>query len=249
MAVDADQGRRAPDPDVVTTPAERAVREERQRRLEAVTRIALRPIASPLALGFLALAGGTFTLAGLQLGWVDEQRQVGLILLAFTVPLQLLAAIFGFLARDTVAATGMGLLSGIWLAIALVLVSTPPESTSDALGLFLLVAGVAMLLPAIGAAMSKVAAALVLGTAGVRFFLGGVHQLSAVEGWEDAAGLVGLLLTALAVYAAFAIELEDVQGREVLPIGRRGVGVVAVNGSLFDQLRRIDAEPGIKRPL
>ena len=89
--------------------------------------------------------------------------------------------------------------------------------------------------------MSKVAAALVLGTAGVRFFLGGVHQLSAVEGWEDAAGLVGLLLTALAVYAAFAIELEDVQGREVLPIGRRGVGVVAVNGSLFDQLRRIDA--------
>ena len=233
----------------MTAPAERAVREERQRRLESVTRIALRPIASPLALGFLALAGGTFTLAGLQLGWVDEQNQVGLILLAFTVPLQLVASIFGFLARDTVAATGMGLLSGIWPAIALVLLASPSGSTSDALGLFLLVAGVAMLLPAIGAALSKVAAGLVLGTAGLRFFLGGVHQLTAAEGWENTAGLVGLLLAVFAVYAAFAIELEDVQGREILPLGRRREGVVAVDGSLFDQLRRIDSEPGGKRPL
>ncbi|MDX6560573.1 MAG: hypothetical protein QOD65_387, partial [Gaiellales bacterium] len=52
---------------------------------EAVTRIALRPIANPLPLGFLALAGATLLLSGLQLGWVElpESQTVGLIIVAF----------------------------------------------------------------------------------------------------------------------------------------------------------------------
>ena len=65
------------------------------------------------------------SLAGLQLGWVapTEGKQVALCVLAFTVPLQFTASIFGFLARDGVAATGMGLLSGIWAATGLVLLT------------------------------------------------------------------------------------------------------------------------------
>jgi hypothetical protein len=41
---------------------------------ETLTRITLRPIANPLPVGFLALAGGTLLLSGLQLGWVDRAR-------------------------------------------------------------------------------------------------------------------------------------------------------------------------------
>jgi succinate-acetate transporter protein len=236
---------------VTETPAQAAARTELERRVEATTRITLRPIASPAALGFIGLAGATLTLAGLQLGWVDaaEGSNVGLIALAFTVPLQLLASIFGFLARDGVIATGMGMLSGIWFAIALTLLTSDPGSTSDALGLFLLGTGAAMWIPATTAATSKLVPALVLGTAGLRFVLGGLHQLTSSEGWEDMAGIVGLFLFAFAMYAALAAELEDAQKRTILPLGRRGKGKVAVEGSLVDQVLHVDSEPGVKQQL
>ena len=191
---------------------------------EVPARVVLRPIASPAALGFLGLAGATLTVAALQLDWVDkaEGSKVALILLGFTVPLQFVASIFGFLARDGVIATGMGVLAGTWLAIALVFHSLQPGETSDALGVFLLAAGTAMLVPAFRALYSKLVPALVLGTAGIRFFVGGIHELTGDSGWAKAAGIVGLFLFAFAVYAALAAELEDVRKVSVLPLGRRG---------------------------
>jgi succinate-acetate transporter protein len=218
---------------------------------EQATRIVLRPLASPLPLGFLGLAGATFVLAGLQLGWVEprEGHQVALIVIAFTVPLQFAASVWGFLAHDATAATGMGLLSGIWLAIGLVTLSSVPGSTSDALGLFLLVASVAMLAPALAASAGKLVPAAVLTTAGVRFFLGGLNQLTGNDGWADAAGIVGLALCALAVYAAYAAELEDAWDRPVLPLGRRGRGERAVEDELPAQVAGLARKPGVRAQL
>lgn len=229
------------------TPAERDAREE----VAARTRIVLRPIASPLALGFFGLAAATFVVAGLQLGWVEpaETHEVALCVLAFTVPLQLTASLLGFHARDAVAATGMGLLSGIWAVLGSVLLSSPPGSTSDALGLFLLVAGVAMWAPASTALAGKVVPALVLGTAGARFVLTGVFELTANHAWEDAAGIVGLVLAALAVYAAYAAQAEDVLDREVLPLGRRGKGRTATEGAYAEQVRPLPHEAGVRQQL
>jgi succinate-acetate transporter protein len=191
---------------------------------ELPTRVVLRPIASPASLGFLALAGATLTVAGLQLGWIDEAEgsNVALILLASTVPLQFLTSIFAFLGRDAVIATGMGVLAGNWLAIALVFHSLRPGATSDALGLFLLVGGTAMWVPAAAALYSKLVPALVLGTAGLRFVLGGIQQLTGNDAWAKAAGVVGLFLFVFALYAALAAELEDVRGKAIFPLGRRG---------------------------
>ena len=233
------------------TSGERAAREELERRVEATTRIVLRPLAGPLALGFLGLAAATFVRAGLELGWVEpaEGKQVALIAIAFTVPLQFTASVVGFLARDSVAATGMGLLSGIWLAVGLVTYTSPPGSTSDALGLFLVVAAVAVWIPASGAALSKLVPALVLTTAGLRFLVTGVYQLSGDHGWEDAAGVIGLVLALLAVYAALAAELEDVTKRTPLPLGRRGKGAQALDGVLYDQLAQVQKEPGVRLQL
>lgn len=233
------------------TPGERAAREEAERRVEATARIVLRPLAGPLALGFLGLAAATFVRAGLELGWVEatEAKNVALVAIAFTVPLQFTASLIGFLTRDAVAATGMGLLSGIWLATALVTSTSPPGSTSDALGLFLLVGAVAMWIPAAAAVTSKLVPALVLGTAGLRFLVTGVHQLTGDEGWENAAGLIGLVLAALAVYAALAVELEDATKSTLLPLGRRGRGAAALDGVLHDQLAQLQKEPGVRQQL
>jgi succinate-acetate transporter protein len=153
------------------TPGESAAREE----LASRTLVTLRPIAGPLALGFFGLAAATFVMSGLQLGWVDstEGKQVALCILAFTVPLQFTASLLGFLARDGVAATGMGVLAGVWAVIGLITFSAKPGSTSDALGLFLLVAGVAMCAPASAAFASKLVPALVLSIAGLRFLVTG----------------------------------------------------------------------------
>ena len=159
------------------------------------------------------------------------------------------SGLFGFLARDGVAATGMGLLSGIWAAIGLVTFTGKPGSTSDALGLFLLVAGVAMWAPACSAFASKIVPALVLSTAGLRFVVTGLYQLTSTEAWEDTAGVIGLMLAAFAVYAAYAAEFEDVLKRPLLPLGRRGKGEQAVKGTYAEQIANVAHEPGVRQQL
>jgi succinate-acetate transporter protein len=217
----------------------------------AEARIVLRPLANPLPLGFLALAAGTLLLAGLQLGWLgaEEGQSVALALLAFVFPLQLLASIFGYLCRDIVAGTGMGVLSGTWLTISLVMLTSPPGSTSDALGLFLLLAFVAMLIPASAASLGKLIPAAVLGTAGLRFGVTGIYELSASSTWEDIAGVVGLALCALALYTALAMALEDAQRRTVLPLGRRATGRAAMEGGLGDHDSDLEREAGVREQL
>jgi succinate-acetate transporter protein len=193
--------------------------------IDGNTRIVLRPIANPLPLGFLALAGGTMVVSGLQLGWLEptDGHDVALILLAFVVPLQLVTSVFGYLGRDVVTGTGMGLLSGIWLSVGLVMLGAEPGATSDALGLLLLVGAVAMTVPAVTASTAKLVPAAVLTGAALRFATTGVYELSASKTWEDVAGIVGLALCAIAVYAALALALEDARGKTVLPLGRRDV--------------------------
>jgi uncharacterized protein len=219
--------------------------------VERATRIVLRPIGNPLPLGFLALAGGTLVVSGLQLGWLEpaDGEDVALILVAFVVPLQLLASVLGYLARDVVAGTGMGILAGTWLAIGLVMLTSPAGSTSSALGLFLLVAGAAMLVPAAAAAGGKLVPLAVLGTAGLRFALTGIHQLTANATWADVAGYAGLVLCGLGIYAALAMALEDARRKTVLPLMRVGTGREALEDGFEAQLTRIEKEAGIRSQL
>jgi hypothetical protein len=89
----------------------------------------------------------------------------------------------------------------------------------------------------------------VLGTAGLRFLVTGVYQLTGSHGWEDAAGVIGLVLACLAGYAALATELEDVTKRTMLPLGRRGKGARALDGVLYDQVAQVQKEPGVRLQL
>jgi uncharacterized protein len=218
---------------------------------ERAARIVLRPLANPLPLGFLALAGGTLVVSGLQLGWVEpsEGRNVALILIGFVFPLQLLTSVFGYLARDVVAGTGMGILAGTWLSVGLVTLTTPAGSTSDALGLLLLVSGAAMLVPASAAAGAKLVPAAVLATAGLRFALTGVYELTASAAWGDVAGYAGLVLCGLGYYAALAMALEDARGHTLLPVLRVGAGRSSLEDGLEGQLGSVENEAGIRSQL
>lgn len=216
-----------------------------------MTRIFLRPIATPLALGFLALGGVTLVLSGLQLGWFapQESMYVALALISFGFPLQLLASIFGFLSRDPAAATGMGILASSWLTIGLIKLNSNPTQTSAVLGVFLIFAGGALLIPTVGAAFGKLVPTIVLLTAALRFFITGIYQLTADTGVQQAAGIVGLVLMGVAFYAALALEIEDVRRKTVLPVLRLGMGKESMEGNMEDQLTRIEREAGVREQL
>jgi succinate-acetate transporter protein len=120
---------------------------------------------------------------------------------------------------------------------------------SDALGLFLLLAALAMLVPAAAATTGKLVPALVLATTAVRFAATGLYQLTESDGWKTAAGVIGLVLCALAVYAALAMALEDARRETILPLGRRAAGRTSVGGGLDDQLARLEREAAVREQL
>jgi succinate-acetate transporter protein len=213
-------------------------------------RVVLRPLASPLPLGFLALAVATVAFASVQLEWIPQSqgRTVALGALVLTVPLQLLAAVVGFLARDPVAATGMGILSGTWAAVCLASLTSPPGAASEGLGVLLLCSAACLLIPA-AAARHKAVPALVILTSATRFAVTGIAEIDGGSAWLHAAGWVGIALGAISVYAALALELEGTESRTVLPLGRTGASKKAVDGSLADQVDKVSSEPGVRQQL
>src|SRR3954447_9813484 len=200
---------------------DRAARDERERVQETMVRVNVRPIGHPLPLGFIGLAAATIVMAALQLDWfpATEGRFVAYVLIAFVAPVQLVASIFSYLGRDSVGGTGMGILAGTWLTVGLVISGSEPGTTSKALGTFLLVAGAAMLVPALSAATGKLVPALVLFGAATRFAVTGMYQVTGSDAWKTAAGVFGLVLGAIALYAALAIALGDALKKEPLPLG------------------------------
>ncbi|MDQ6783186.1 MAG: GPR1/FUN34/YaaH family transporter [Actinomycetota bacterium] len=226
-------------------------RAERRQRVETMSRITIRPIGSPLPLGFAALGAASVVLSGVQLGWVpiEESHQAAVAVIAFAVPLQLLASVFGFLARDSVGGTGMGLVAGSWLVTGLLTLLSPTGGRSPTLGLLLFFAAAALMVPTCAAALGKVVAAIVMfGTSG-RFALTGIYEFRGGRGWEHLSGWWGVGLCVVALYAALAFELEDTRRRTILPVLRHGVGRRAVQGGIGSELDRVELEAGVREQL
>ena len=72
----------------------------------------------------MTVTDDTLVVSALQLGWTHPSWPggVGLVLIAFVAPLQIAASIFGFLAQDVVARTGMGIVAGTWLSVGILTV-------------------------------------------------------------------------------------------------------------------------------
>jgi uncharacterized protein len=191
---------------------------------DARPEIFLRPLGSPLPLGLAGLTVASLVVSGLDLGWVPATsgHQVGLLLLAGAVPLQLLACGFALPARDGAAATSMGLLCVSWLSMGLVRLLSAPGSVSHTLGLVLLVTGTLLATSAAGQATGKPLAGLTLMLAAARLLLSGLHELTGSGGLKTVSGIVGLAVVVGAAYLVTALQVEDAQDQAVLPVGRRG---------------------------
>ena len=217
---------------------------------EAMTRIVLRPVASSLPLGFLAFGVGTILLTALELEWVPlaQASSLMVMVLAFVAPLQALAGIFAFLARDSGAATALTMLGAAWTATALTVLRTPPGGTSTSLGIFLLTLAATMPVLSAGALRSKPLFGVLLILGACRFGLTGMYE-AGIGGTvtELASGWIGVPLVAFSMYGGLALLLEDGAQRTVLPLGRRGRARTSLEGDLGHQIEQAESEPGIRR--
>lgn len=215
-------------------------------------RIVMRPIGSPLPLGFFAFGIGTMLYTGLQLDWIppDEAPTVAVFLVALVGPLELIAALFAYLGRDAGAATTLALLGATWIAVGSALLGTTEGQTSVAVGFFLLVIAASLLLLLIPSLPAKPYLAAVIALAVARFSLTGVFQMEPSATWaETAAGWLGLPLAAASAYGALALLLEDAQKETILPTARRRAARAAVEEGPEAQTAGLESEAGVRNQL
>jgi hypothetical protein len=130
---------------------------------------------------------------------------------------QAIAGIFALAARDSFAAKLMLSFAATWLVDALVLYLDPPGAAA-ALGIFYVVFAVFLSFMLVSALLRRALAAVVV-VAVPRFLIAGVAELTGNQALSQTGAVLGFLLAAVALYAAFALLLEDSRGRQVLPAG------------------------------
>jgi hypothetical protein len=214
----------------------------------SVSRVFLRPLGSPLTIGMSGLAIASLVQSGLDLHWIasDQTHPVGLILISVPFLLQTIACLFSYLARDGATGATVGVHSGSWLAEGLVHLASVPGSRSGALGLMLLAAGGTIMLSAVAVGSNKPLPGVVFALAASRFIVAGIYELGGGGSWQDAGGLIGLAVVALAGYCVLAFELEGQQHQPALPTFRRGKAK-ATPHDLAEQLSGLVNEPGVRQ--
>ena len=227
-----------------------------ERRVESpvnleATRIVLRPYGSPLPLGFFSFAVGMALLAGIALDEIsgNEVRAAGVLLATFVFPLEFLASVFAFLARDTGAATALAIFSTSWAGIGALYVINPQQQRSTSVGMYLCAFAFVLLPLAAIALLGKALLGIVLTVSTLRAVLAAAYQLGAPHELQLADAAASLLLVALAVYAGTAFLLEDARQRTLLPILRRGEANRALQDDVVGQHTRLTREPGVRRQL
>jgi succinate-acetate transporter protein len=217
---------------------------------EEQVRIFLRPIGSALPLGFFSFGIGMLLLGTFALGWIplDEQQQVGLTLAAFVFPLELVATIVAFLARDTLGATTLGLFAASWLTLGLSYRAAAPGETSVAIAVYLFGFAATALVLALMSIPGKPFFTALLAVAVVRMVLSGWYEAGGSKELLRVSGGFGIALAALALYGGAALGLEDARQRELLPLFRRGKADEAFQG-YAGQVARLEREPGVRQQL
>lgn len=229
----------------------RVNQEERQVRIEGATRIVLRPLASPLPLGFFAFGMGSLLLSGFQFGLIppSEAKILALLFGLFVFPLQALAAVLSFLCREPLGATALGMISASWLAGSAVIYTSPPASTTISFGIFYIMLSLMLLLLGIAGLQGKPLISAIILFATVRYAFNGLYELTALPWTQTTSGVTGCAICLFALYVGLALVLEDIMHRPVLPFGRRGEALEAIEGDLGQQVGPIEKEAGVRKQL
>src|SRR5437763_4055964 len=165
-------------------------------------RVTVRPYGSVVPLGFLAFGIGMFLYAALDAPWVKqaEAPTIGLMLVSFVAPLEGIATVIAFLARDTMAGVALGLFTGSWIMTGLATMKAKPGELSAAQGYFLIAFTIAILLLASVSWLGQPLIAILLTVASARGLTSAVYQVGGGRGWNHVSGWIAFVIFCVAMY-------------------------------------------------
>lgn len=217
--------------------------------IHPITRIMLRPIGSALPIGFYAFGIGIILMSAVELRWIPQADapNIPMVLFGFVAPLEFLACIFAFLARDTASATTLGIFALSWIAQGLVMVRQGLQPSST-VGIFLVMIAAILTALAIIAYATKPLLTFILVLAILRSITACVVEFGHAE-WGMPTAYIGIALTVMSLYGGTAFLIEDLKHGEVLPLFRRGKAEKAMEGGLDEQIKEVPNEPGVRQQL
>ena len=215
--------------------------------------ISLQPVAAPSVLGLFALAGATFIVAAHLAGWYGNPSTPEYLFpfaALFGGLAQLLAAMWAFRARDTLATAIHGTWGSFWLAygvlyllVAVGTLTTP--ASSSGLGYWFIALAAITWVAAIAALAENVGLALVLVALAGGATCSAVGLLINVSAWRTTGAWFFVVAAVLAWYVASAMLLESTFRRVVLPIGK--IGRANRPGRVIRHaIQYMEGEPGVK---
>jgi uncharacterized protein len=215
--------------------------------------ISLQPVAAPSVLGLYALAAATFIVAANLAGWYGNTSTPQYLLPfvgVFGGIAQLLAAMWAFRARDTLATAMHGAWGSFWLAYGilwlLVAVGTiSAAAASSAVGYWFIALAAITLVGALAALAQNIGFALVLAALAGGAICLAVGLLVNSSPWRTTGAWFFIVSAVLAWYVASAMLLESTFGRVVLPIGKVG-GVDRPGRAARRPIQYPAGEPGVK---
>lgn len=225
--------------------------ERDQKETQAITRVVLRPYASALPLGFFAFGVGNGLLSAFALHWIPvaEASVLAIMLLVFVAPLELIPCLMAFLSRDTGGATAMGIFSASWAVQGVLLMKANPSGLSPAVGIFLLLLAIFLLILAVVTFAGKPLLGVLLVIALLRSIGASLVQFGVGGNVDVITAALGLLLTAFSIYGGLGFLMEDVKQKPLAMTFRRGQAKAAMEGDLQHQLKRISTEAGVRQQL
>jgi uncharacterized protein len=194
------------------------------------SRIVLTPIAAPSILGLFGFAAATFMVASMLAGWWGAPLTAAPIIAPFAFFFgglgQLLAGMWSYRARDSVATAMHGTWGSFWLAwgtlVLLTQIGVVPATApqSRAFGFWFIALAVITIFGALAALATSGALFLVLGLLAAGSVLLAVGFVGPFTGVVVAGGWVLVASSAAAFYTAGAMMLSEANhGRTILPLG------------------------------
>lgn len=225
--------------------------ESDQKETQAITRVVLRPYASALPLGCFAFGVGNVLLSAFALHWIPpgEANVLAIMLLAFVAPLELIPCLMAFLSRDAGGATAMGIFAAAWAVQGLLLLKPNPNTLSPAMGIFLVLLAIFLLILAVVTFAGKPLLGVLLVIALLRSIGASLVQFGVGAHMDLIASGLGLLLSAFAIYSGLGFLMEDVKQKPLAMTFRRGQAKAAMEGDLQHQLKRVSTEAGVRQQL
>jgi hypothetical protein len=193
------------------------------------TRLVLTPIAAPSVLGLFGFAGATFVVAAFLAGWYGTNATplyVFPFVLFFGGLAQLIAGLYAYRARDSLATAMHGMWGSFWLAwgtlyllAATGAITVPTGANFTEMGFWFIVLGAITWLGAIASLRVNVALFSVLFLLATGSTLAAIAFLAGLSGVLTASGYVLVASAVAAWYTAGGMMINGTFRKTVMPLG------------------------------